>query len=205
MDTEPTALRRLIDKDEIRDLALLYSRAIDRQDIALLRDLYTADATDTHGDSYDGDAEGYCRFIACSFPYMLYSGHHVCNHLIDVDGDEGSGEIYALAYHLIPGKEPGEQQEDLMLVRYIDNYRRCDDGRWRFSKRVVTYDFKLRQYPIEKKADYNLLAAYFNMDNGSGKFRGIHAEGNFAAVPILKEWLSHPSIILRFLSHFYLS
>ena len=145
MDTEPTALRRLIDKDEIRDLALLYSRAIDRQDIALLRDLYTADATDTHGDSYDGDAEGYCRFIACSFPYMLYSGHHVCNHLIDVDGDEGSGEIYALAYHLIPGTEPGEQQEDLMLVRYIDNYRRCDDGRWRFSKRVVTYDFKLRR------------------------------------------------------------
>ena len=28
------------------------------------------------------------------------------------------------------------------------------------------------------------------MDNGSGKLRGIHAEGNFAAVPLLKEWIA---------------
>jgi hypothetical protein len=28
------------------------------------------------------------------------------------------------------------------------------------------------------------------MDNGSGKFRGIYAEGNAAAVPLLREWLS---------------
>jgi hypothetical protein len=28
------------------------------------------------------------------------------------------------------------------------------------------------------------------MDNGSGKLRGIYAEGNVAAVPLLKEWLS---------------
>lgn len=34
------------------------------------------------------------------------------------------------------------------------------------------------------------LAAYFNIDNGSGKIRGIHAEGNFAAAPILREWLA---------------
>jgi Zn-dependent M28 family amino/carboxypeptidase len=34
------------------------------------------------------------------------------------------------------------------------------------------------------------LAAYFNLDNGSGKIRGIHPEGNFGAAPILREWLS---------------
>ncbi|MBS0332851.1 MAG: M28 family peptidase, partial [Proteobacteria bacterium] len=31
---------------------------------------------------------------------------------------------------------------------------------------------------------------YFNLDNGSGKIRGIYAEGNFAAAPVLKEWLA---------------
>jgi ketosteroid isomerase-like protein len=144
MAIDETALQALLDKDAIRELVLLYSRAIDRQDIALLRDLYTEDATDTHGDSFDGPAEGYCQFIEGSFPYMPYSGHHVCNHLIAVDGDEGSGEVYALAYHLIPGRDGG-REEDFMAVRYIDNYRRCADGRWRFSKRVVTYDFKLRR------------------------------------------------------------
>lgn len=144
MAIDEKAFQKLIDKDAIRDLVLLYSRAIDRQDIELLRDLYTEDATDTHGDSFDGSAEGYCAFIAGAFPYMPYSGHHVANHLIDVDGDVGSGEVYALAYHLIPGRD-GSNEEDFMAVRYIDNYRRCTDGRWRFSKRVVTYDFKLRR------------------------------------------------------------
>jgi carboxypeptidase Q len=51
------------------------------------------------------------------------------------------------------------------------------------------YDWTYR-YPIVPQPGYNDLKAYFNMDNGSGKFRGIYAEGNAAAVPLLKEWLS---------------
>ncbi len=144
MTINEAALQTVIDKDAIRDLVLLYSRAIDRQDIELLKDLYTEDATDTHGDSFDGSAEDYCKFIAAAFPHMPYAGHHVCNHLIAVDGDEASGEAYALAYHLVPNRD-GSQEEDFMAVRYIDNYRRCSDGKWRFSKRVVTYDFQLRR------------------------------------------------------------
>lgn len=140
-DRTSEALQKVIDKDAIRDLVLLYSRAIDRKDIELLRDLYTADATDTHGDSFDGPADEYCAFIERALPHMQYSGHHVCNHLISVDGDEGNGEVYALAYHYIPDREnPGQWLEDFMCVRYIDNYRREADGKWRFSKRVVTYD-----------------------------------------------------------------
>jgi len=41
----------------------------------------------------------------------------------------------------------------------------------------------------EKKPDYDKLAAYFNFDNGSGKIRGIYAQGNNAAAPIFEEWL----------------
>lgn len=138
------ALQSLIDKDAIRELVLLYSRAIDRKDVTLLRDLYTEDATDSHGDSFDGPASAYCEFIEQSLPHMPYSGHHACNHLISVDGDEGNGEVYALAYHVVPNRVGG-RDEDFMAVRYIDNYRRCHDGKWRFSKRVVTYDLKIRR------------------------------------------------------------
>ena len=141
---EDDRLRKLLDKEAIRELGMLYSRAIDRQDIDLLRDLYTEDATDSHGDTYDGPAAGYCAFIERAFPYMPYSGHHICNHLVSVDGDEGEGEIYALAWHVIPDGAGG-QLEDFMAVRYIDRYRRCADGKWRFAKRVVTYDLKIRR------------------------------------------------------------
>jgi carboxypeptidase Q len=41
----------------------------------------------------------------------------------------------------------------------------------------------------EKTPDYDKLSAYFNFDNGSGKIRGIYAQGNLAVVPIFEEWL----------------
>ena len=143
--TESRAVQQLIDKDAIRDLVLCYSRAIDRQDIELLRDLYPEDATDTHGHHFDGSAADFCKFIEASSPHMIYSGHHACNHQIQVDGDKGCGEVYALALHVIP-TPTGEQLEDLMAVRYIDNYRRCGDGKWRFSKRVVPYDMHVQRH-----------------------------------------------------------
>jgi carboxypeptidase Q len=45
-------------------------------------------------------------------------------------------------------------------------------------------------YPITPRPELGALKAYFNMDNGSGKLRGIYAEGNAAAVPMLREWLT---------------
>ena len=62
------ALATLVAKDEIRELALLYSRGVDRKDAALLRDLYIDDATDTHGDSFDGPAQDYAALPERAFP-----------------------------------------------------------------------------------------------------------------------------------------
>jgi len=45
-------------------------------------------------------------------------------------------------------------------------------------------------YPVTPLPGYGDLKAYFNIDNGSGKLRGIYAEGNAAAEPILREWLA---------------
>ncbi len=46
-----------------------------------------------------------------------------------------------------------------------------------------------RRFPVTAKPEYGELAAYFNLDNGSGKIRGIYAEGNPGVVPIFREWL----------------
>lgn len=43
---------------------------------------------------------------------------------------------------------------------------------------------------LQKKRDYGRFSAYFNMDNGSGRFRGIYAQENLAVVPIFEAWLA---------------
>ncbi|MBA2494519.1 MAG: M20/M25/M40 family metallo-hydrolase, partial [Acidobacteria bacterium] len=40
-----------------------------------------------------------------------------------------------------------------------------------------------------KQADYEKLSAYYNLDNGTGKIRGVHLQGNAAAAPIFRAWL----------------
>jgi carboxypeptidase Q len=50
--------------------------------------------------------------------------------------------------------------------------------------------FLTDSYPVQTLPGFTDLAGYFNIDNGSGKIRGIYTEGNFAVVSILHEWLS---------------
>ncbi len=45
-------------------------------------------------------------------------------------------------------------------------------------------------FPITPKPEYGQLKAYFNMDNGSGRFRGLYTEGNLGADKLLGEWLA---------------
>jgi len=132
----------LIAKEEIRELVLLYSRGCDRKDFELLRTLYTGDATDSHDQTFDGPANEYVDFLERSLPHTRYCGHHVCNHLIDVDPQrgEGEGEVYALAWHIYADRQGG-LVEDFMCCRYIDRYRK-DNSRWKFAKRVVRYDMR---------------------------------------------------------------
>jgi carboxypeptidase Q len=43
--------------------------------------------------------------------------------------------------------------------------------------------------PVTTKPDHVRLSAYFNVDNGTGKIRGIYAERNAAVAPIFEAWL----------------
>jgi hypothetical protein len=43
--------------------------------------------------------------------------------------------------------------------------------------------------PLSVKPEHAKLAAYFNLDNGTGKIRGIYTQENAAAVPLFEAWL----------------
>ncbi|MCY7347937.1 MAG: M20/M25/M40 family metallo-hydrolase, partial [Pyrinomonadaceae bacterium] len=44
--------------------------------------------------------------------------------------------------------------------------------------------------PVTKKAGYDKFAAYYNLDNGTGKIRGVYMQGNEALRPIFREYLA---------------
>ncbi|GAB4532335.1 MAG: M28 family metallopeptidase [Parvularculaceae bacterium] len=43
-------------------------------------------------------------------------------------------------------------------------------------------------WPVTPGRDHGRLSAYFNLDNGSGRIRGIYGEGNAALKPIFERW-----------------
>lgn len=47
-----------------------------------------------------------------------------------------------------------------------------------------------RQTKIKTKPEYDKFCGYFNLDNGTGKIRGVYLEGNEGARPIFRKWLA---------------
>jgi carboxypeptidase Q len=83
----------------------------------------------------------------------------------------------------------GEEQGLIGSSAYIERH---------LAKRAVPADPVMAKLPkyywdtytVTPLPGFNDMTAYFNLDNGSGKIRGIYAEGNFAAVPILRTWMA---------------
>ena len=44
--------------------------------------------------------------------------------------------------------------------------------------------------PLTVKPEQKLISGYFNIDNGTGKIRGIYTQGNYAIAPIFAQWMA---------------
>ena len=44
--------------------------------------------------------------------------------------------------------------------------------------------------PLVVKPEQKLISAYFNVDNGTGKIRGVYTQGNAAIAPIFAQWIA---------------
>jgi carboxypeptidase Q len=44
--------------------------------------------------------------------------------------------------------------------------------------------------PLKTTKEWETLDAYYNLDNGSGKVRGVYTQGNFAIGPIFAQWIA---------------
>jgi ketosteroid isomerase-like protein len=65
--------------------------------------------------------------------------HFLGNHRYSVDGDTASGEVYCMAHHLT--NDVHGATDFIMLIRYLDTYRKGADGAWRIAAREVRPDW----------------------------------------------------------------
>lgn len=84
----------------------------------------------------------------------------------------------------------GEEQGYFGSHKYVENHLasrpESEEGDLKF---VEPYAKQYNQFPLSLKPEHERFSAYFNLDNGSGKIRGVYTEGNAAIAPIFREWL----------------
>jgi hypothetical protein len=141
------ALRRLLDKDEIRDLMARYARGVDRGDWDAVRSVYHADAHDDHGD-YKGDIDGFIAFARSRTGGATQVMHFLGECLIEFASPEiAVAETYFFTAHTL-GPEAQKQYgasasgAPVQLShygRYADRVEKRD-GAWRIAKRVVIFE-----------------------------------------------------------------
>jgi ketosteroid isomerase-like protein len=135
-------IRRLEDQAEIRQLVSRYCFVVDDRDLAGMADCFTADGRFRSADGVM-DAQGrdaiidqyHGRFA------VLGPGIHVTHdHVVEFDDDDpdrATGRVSCSAELVRFGRPM------LVALRYEDEYRRDDDGRWRFADRLLLFFYYL--------------------------------------------------------------
>jgi ketosteroid isomerase-like protein len=138
MTSTDTALQEMIDEFQLRKLVHAYCRAVDRGDIAALRDLYHHDAVDAHGGFSTGSIEQFFEQLVAARPYIRTMQHNITTVNFAIAGHAAEGEIYTIAFHTLAGKE-----RDIDVVvggRYLDKYEKRDDV-WKLIERTIVTDW----------------------------------------------------------------
>jgi hypothetical protein len=147
MEIEATEIRRLLDKEAIREASLRYTRGIDRHDDGIMAQAYHSDATDDHG-AYVGDPVGFIAHAkkAHSRDWDVHH-HYITNQTIDLDGDTAHVETYFLA-----ALRRKSGPVDMVGGRYVDRFERRE-GRWAVADRVCLVEWngelKTAQTPMD--------------------------------------------------------
>jgi uncharacterized protein (TIGR02246 family) len=132
-----TRIRRLEDREAIRELVGAYGYSIDNRDIDGLAELFCSDGVLQSADGIM-NAQGRAAIVEMykgRFAVLGPTFHFTHDHAItldDADDDRASGVIASHAEVTRNGETM------LAAIRYHDAYRR-EAGRWRFAKRVLNF------------------------------------------------------------------
>jgi len=134
------------DVAELRALAESYAHGADRGDRDAFLSAFHPDGrllvfTNSDDDEPRGVREGHEALSVIPDMLRRYDKtfHFLGNHRYSVDGDTASGEVYCMAHHMTTDIHGAT--DFVMLIRYLDSYRREPGGAWRIAEREVRPDW----------------------------------------------------------------
>jgi hypothetical protein len=162
--------------------------------------------SNVHFDDSDTNAYNVLAEIPGSDPKAGYimAGAHL-DSWVAADGaaDNGAGSIVVMeAARILAGLKvqprrtirfalwSGEEQGLLGSAAYVERHLAHRPPFTDPAMADLPPSFLADNYPVQVLPGMAELDAYFNLDNGSGKIRGIYTEGNLSVVGQLREWLS---------------
>ncbi|HEV2856292.1 MAG TPA: M20/M25/M40 family metallo-hydrolase [Thermoanaerobaculia bacterium] len=84
----------------------------------------------------------------------------------------------------------GEEEGYLGSVAYIKQHFATRPENKDPEQQDLPERYRTDTWPLTLKPEHAKVAAYFNLDNGTGKVRGIYTEENAAVRPIFEAWLA---------------
>jgi carboxypeptidase Q len=106
------------------------------------------------------------------------------------DNGAGSSVMLEVARILLETiKETGQRpRRTLRLALWTGEEQGLLGSRGYVGKHFAVFD-SMGWTPQSLRPDQKTVSAYYNLDNGTGKIRGIFTQGNNDVVPIFREWL----------------
>ena len=130
-------IRRIEDREEIRNLAVRYGFLVDERDVAGICALFSADGElrTKSGPSKGRGTDAIAAYYRNGYRVLGPTNHFTHGHLIDFDAgnpDLATGVVFAHAEVVRAGVPM------VTAMRYHDTYVRTSAG-WRFRERVQSY------------------------------------------------------------------
>lgn len=133
--------QRVADRLAIQDALARYCRAIDRQELELLSEVFHDDARIANG-HFEGSPADFVAMVRERHAKIPKASHMVTTVLIDFTGATGAFvESYGLALEYHPHGKEGPVDR-IVRVRYGDEFEQRA-GHWKVARRIVVMDHEM--------------------------------------------------------------
>ncbi len=83
----------------------------------------------------------------------------------------------------------GEEQGICGSIGYVETHFAARPPQLDADEQALPLSVQKKTGPLSLKPEHAKLSAYFNLDNGTGKIRGIYLQENAAVRPIFEKWI----------------